>query len=283
MLRLPPPAAAGAAACGARPKPAVSRPRRRAPPAPPDLTALLKDSEPRIRRRAALAVGRVGPRRGHPGAQRHAGRHGSGRPGDGRLRARIDWRQVEREASVDARSCLTPTPLVRGRAAEALGLIDATGVEPTPIGESRGGIRAPPPPSRPWPQDDEPWPAAPEAEAFKLAVFSLVRLKAYEPLAAAVIYTATSRPSPGGRLRSRCSGSSDARPQPALVAFARGERERYTRGVCGRAAWACSSTPLPRPAWPVSSIPKEKAPIEVVVSAVARPRPGCRPTGRRRR
>ena len=35
--------------------------------------------------------------------------------------------------------------------------------------------------------DDEPWPAAPEAEAFKLALFALVRLKAYEPLAAAVL------------------------------------------------------------------------------------------------
>ena len=30
------------------------------PPPPPDLTVLVKDSEPRIRRRAALAIGRVG-------------------------------------------------------------------------------------------------------------------------------------------------------------------------------------------------------------------------------
>ena len=35
--------------------------------------------------------------------------------------------------------------------------------------------------------DDESWPAAPEVEAFKLALFALVRLGAYEPLAGAVL------------------------------------------------------------------------------------------------
>jgi cyclophilin family peptidyl-prolyl cis-trans isomerase len=35
--------------------------------------------------------------------------------------------------------------------------------------------------------DDETWPAPPEAEAFKLGLFALVRLRAYEPIAAAVL------------------------------------------------------------------------------------------------
>ena len=35
--------------------------------------------------------------------------------------------------------------------------------------------------------DDETWPAPPEAEAFKLGLFALVRLRAYDQLAAAVL------------------------------------------------------------------------------------------------
>ena len=35
--------------------------------------------------------------------------------------------------------------------------------------------------------DDETEPAVPEAEAFKLGLFALVRLKAYDPIAAAVL------------------------------------------------------------------------------------------------
>jgi HEAT repeat protein len=37
------------------------------------------------------------------------------------------------------------------------------------------------------PPDDQTWPAAPEAEAFRLGVYALVRLGTYEPLAAAVL------------------------------------------------------------------------------------------------
>ncbi len=55
--------------------------------------------------------------------------------------------------------------------------------------------------------DDEAWPAAPEAEAFKLGVFALVRLSAYDALAAAVLDRAGGRSRPGGRSRSRCSAS----------------------------------------------------------------------------
>ena len=35
--------------------------------------------------------------------------------------------------------------------------------------------------------DDERWPAPPEAEAFRLGVYALVRLGTYEPLASAVL------------------------------------------------------------------------------------------------
>ena len=50
----PPPAPVVAAAPRAR------RSRRAAPAMTPDLTALVADPEPRVRRRAAMAIGRVG-------------------------------------------------------------------------------------------------------------------------------------------------------------------------------------------------------------------------------
>src|SRR5215203_1006250 len=65
LLRIeppPPPPAPAVPVKGRAPKVAPAPP----PPPPIDLVALLNDTEPRIRRRAALAVGRVGLPEGVP-------------------------------------------------------------------------------------------------------------------------------------------------------------------------------------------------------------------------
>ena len=160
---------------------------RQAAPAPslpqPDLAVLVRDEEPRIRRRAALAIGRVKLVEGvapllqtladaDPDVRAMAA-FGLGLIGDSSAEAGLLPLLGD------------PVPTVRGRAAEALGSIDARSAAAaigTVVAEyaRSGAVDSMPP-------DDEAWPAPPEAEAFKLGLFALVRLQAYEPLAAAVL------------------------------------------------------------------------------------------------
>ena len=199
----------------------VARTRRAAPPPPPlpDLVALARDDLARVRRSAALAIGRVGLTEGvaplsavladdADPAVRQAAAFALGLLGDASAAAPL------RRALGDADA------LVQGRAAEALGLIgdaaaaadigqmvarqleasNAAGLDPDEAGEGR----------------------EPAAEAFRLGVVALGRLKAYEPLAAAVL-----DPSGQPRVRwwpvafalQRCE---DRRALPALLALARG-------------------------------------------------------------
>lgn len=161
---------------------------RAAAPAPPetypDLVALVADPEPRIRRRAALAIGRVGLKEGVPpllaaladpdAEVRAQAAFALGLLGDTSASAPL----VTALADVD--------PRVRGRAAEALGLIGAKDAAKQ-IGDMAAAYGRLPAVSQMAP-DDQTWPAvAPEADAFRLAVFALVRLEAYEALAAAVL------------------------------------------------------------------------------------------------
>jgi HEAT repeat protein/cyclophilin family peptidyl-prolyl cis-trans isomerase len=162
---------------------------REPPSAPPpssdqaDLARLLADSEARVRRRAALAVGRVGLRDGveallpllgdaDPDVRQMAA-FALGLIGDPRAR----------DPLVQALS--DPSPLVQGSAAEGLGLIgDRTAAEP--IGKmiaqvvATGGLDAPP-------GDDGDGSRDTPAGAFRLGMFALARLKAFEPIAAAVL------------------------------------------------------------------------------------------------
>ena len=182
LLRDPaPPAAAPAPAPvvrGQRPV-AVAPP----PPPPPDLVRLLTDEEPRVRRRAALAIGRVGLAQGvqplvaaladmDPEVRQMAA-FALGLIGDAR----------GRDPLVVALG--DPSPLVQGSAAEALGLIgdaaaaDAVGRFAARIVQS--GAVAQPPPDTDDARRDTP------AAALRLAVYALVRLKAFDALAAAVL------------------------------------------------------------------------------------------------
>ncbi len=172
------------------PPPPAPLPRRGAraaptPPPPPiaDLTRLLTDDEARIRRRAALAIGRVGLRDG----------------GAALATALADPEEEVRQMAAFAlgligdtsaaeplrRALADPSPIVQGRAAEALGMIgDASaGASIGAMAAAHVGTGA----LASIPPDDLTHPLSPPAEAFRLGAYALARLKAYEPLAAAVL------------------------------------------------------------------------------------------------
>ncbi len=118
----------------------------------PPLIELMKDSDPEVRQMAAFALGLIGDRRAH----------------DPLVGALAD-----------------PSPLVQGSAAEALGLIgdrsaaDAIGKMVSAVVQS--GALAQPPPAADEARRDTP------AGAFKLGVVALTRVNAYDQLAAAVL------------------------------------------------------------------------------------------------
>ena len=149
-----------------------------------DLLTLLGDQEARIRRRAALAAGRVKLPEAIPALTttlqnesdpevRQMAAFAMGLIGDG-------------SASPALATALTdPDPLIQGRAAEALGMIGEKGAA-QPIGvmiakHVNGNALAGVTP------DDMAYPKAPAVEAVRLGAFALVRLGSYDALAAALL------------------------------------------------------------------------------------------------
>jgi cyclophilin family peptidyl-prolyl cis-trans isomerase/HEAT repeat protein len=201
------------------------------PPPPassPDLAVLVRDFDASVRRRAALAIGRVKLPDGVPMLVQTLA------DADPDVRGMAAFALgLIREASAEsalARLLKDSSPVVRGRAAEALGQIDAKS-SAAAIGQMaaeyarHAAVTAMPP-------DDETRPAAPEAEAFKLGVFALVRLRAFEPLAAAVLE--------GGQPVSNwwpiayaLQRVEDSRAAPALQQLL-GTNGRYTRAFAAR-------------------------------------------------
>ena len=154
-----------------------------APAPPPDLTRLLSDDEARIRRRAALAIGRVAladgvtPLTGVLGDPdpevRQMAAFALGLLGDTRARDPLVGALAD------------PSPLVQGSAAQALGLIgDAAAADALGrfvAGIVQSGALAPAPDEADDARRDTP------AAACRLAIYALVRLNAFPPLAAAVL------------------------------------------------------------------------------------------------
>lgn len=193
------------------------------PPPPPDLIRLLDDGEARIRRRAALAVGRVGLADGVPPLVRLL-----------QTDADVEVRQMAAFAlgligdasAVDPLrlAVADPVPLVAGRAAEALGLLNDAASAPI-IGKMVASYAAAAAAVAP----DEVRPEVnPQADAFRLGVYALGRLKNFEALAASVL-------TPDGQPRLQwwpvayaLQRIEDKRALPALLTLARSE-SAYTR------------------------------------------------------
>jgi cyclophilin family peptidyl-prolyl cis-trans isomerase/HEAT repeat protein len=172
---LPPPAPAPAR--GKRPAVQLAPPQRA------DLGRLLADDEARVRRRAALAIGRVGLAEG---VDLLLPRLQDPEPEVRQMVAFALGLLADRRAMDALRTALADaSPLVQGRAAEALGLIgdqgSAAAIGAMVSGIVRAGSLASVNP------DDLGYPLAPPAESFRLGVFALARLKAFDPLAAAVL------------------------------------------------------------------------------------------------
>ena len=147
----------------------------------PDLVALLSDSQTQLRRRAALAIGRVGRSEGvrpliasltDPEPEvRQMSAFALGLIGDA----------TATDSLVAALQDLSPT--VQGRAAEALGRIGAVDAA-----ESIGAlVRQYVTSAFDVEPEDVSYPLTAEVEAFRLGLYALADLNAFEPLADAVL------------------------------------------------------------------------------------------------
>ena len=194
------------------------------PPPPPDLIRLLSDDEARIRRRAALAIGRVALAEGvtpllgvlaDPDPEvRQMAAFALGLLGDTRARDPL------------AGALADPSPLVQGSAAEALGLIgDAAAADA--LGRFAGRIVQSAALAQPPDESDDARRDTATA-ACRLAIHALVRLKAYPQLAAAVL-DASGQPRvrwwPAAFALQRLE---DPRALPALLTLAK-DANPYTR------------------------------------------------------
>jgi len=171
------------------PPPAILRPATRtepqivAPPPPSDLLRLLGDPEARVRRRAALAAGRIGLR----AAAEPLTRMLSDEEFEVRQMAAFALGLL---ADPSARPLLQkalddPEPIVQGRAAEALGAIgDRTDADAIAGMVRRhiaaGALETIEP-------DDVTYPLAPPVEAARLGIYALTKLRSYEALASAIL------------------------------------------------------------------------------------------------
>jgi cyclophilin family peptidyl-prolyl cis-trans isomerase/HEAT repeat protein len=248
----PPPAAKGRkpAAVAAQPPPASS----------PDLAVLVRDPEARIRRRAALAIGRVKDRTGIPLL---AGALSDTDP-DVRSMAAFGLGLI---GDPSAEASLVPlladaAPLVRGRAAEALGLIGAKGAAPA-VGRMVAEYAKTAAVSGMQPDDEGT--LAPEAEAFKLGLFALVRLAAYEPIATAVL-NGSQPVSTWWPVAYALQRVEDQRAAPALQQLLNA-KGRYTRAFAARGLGRLKDKTAAKPLLALLE-PSAKAGLEVTASAI---------------
>ena len=152
-------------------------------PAPSDLVRLLSDPEGRVRRRAALAVGRVGLREGVDPLVALL----SDSDAEVRQMAVFALGLIAHDSARPAllKALDDPEPIIQGRAAEALGLIgnraDADAVSGIVRRQAAAGAFAGLEP------DDLRHPIGATTEAARLAIYALVRLGSYDALAAAVL------------------------------------------------------------------------------------------------
>ncbi len=193
------------------------------PPPPPDLVRLLEDGEARIRRRAAIAVGRVGLPEAVPAL---VTRLQTDTDAEVRQMAAFGLGLIGDQSAVEPlrAAVADPLPLVAGRAAEALGLLNDNASAPA-IGKMVAAHATAASAVAP---DDARAGLDGAVEAFRLGVYALARLKSYDALAASVL-------TPDGQPRLQwwpvayaLQRIEDKRALPALLTLARAENA-YTR------------------------------------------------------
>jgi HEAT repeat protein/cyclophilin family peptidyl-prolyl cis-trans isomerase len=209
------------------PAPAAKAPSPPAavPPPPPDLIRLLADNEARIRRRAALAIGRVGL---PDGIAPLLPVLASDTDPEVRQMAAFALGLIGHTQANDAliAALADPSPLVQGSAAEALGLIgDAAAAEPIArmVGQVlQSGTLAQPP------GDDDDTRRDSASAAARLGIFALTRLKAFPQLSGAVL-EANGQPRVNWwPIAYALQRLEDKRALPALLTLAR-DGNAYTR------------------------------------------------------
>jgi cyclophilin family peptidyl-prolyl cis-trans isomerase/HEAT repeat protein len=195
-----------------------------------DLIALLADPEARIRRRAALAIGRVKLPEAIPALTSILQ---SEPDTEVRQMAAFSMGLIGDAAAADALTAALsdPDPLIHGRAAEALGMLAHKAAAPAVSAMVAAhvnngvlnGITA----------DDLAHPKPPRAEAVRLGLYALVRLGSYDAIATAVLDA-------NGRPRSRwwpvayaLQRVNDARAVPALLELLKGDGQ-LTRAFAAR-------------------------------------------------
>ena len=192
------------------------RPAIVAPPPPSDLLRLVKDDEARTRRRAALAIGRVGLAEGIPALQEALGD------------SEVEVRQMAAFAlgligDPSARPALLNAlkdsePIVQGRAAEALGTIgdkgDAQAITAMVYGLVQAGAL------KDIASDDLAYPLAPPADAARLGLYALVRLASFDGIASSVLAGGSGMPvSSWWPVAYALGRAGDARAVPSLMAL----------------------------------------------------------------
>ena len=224
ILRDPPPPAAVIPPGGKRPRTAAP------PPLLADLAKVLVDPDGRLRRRAALAIGRVGLAEG---VQPLAAALARDAEAEVRQMAAFALGLLGQKAAIEPlRTALNDTsPLVQGRAAEALSFLGDTASAPA-IGamvsaQVKAGALAQVAPGDV--EESHPVPV----EAFRLGVLALGRLKAYDALAAAVLDTAGQPTVRWWPVAAAFQRTEDRRALGVLLAFARGESV-WARGFAAK-------------------------------------------------
>jgi HEAT repeat protein/cyclophilin family peptidyl-prolyl cis-trans isomerase len=227
-----------------------------------DLLAMLQDGEGRVRRRAALAAGRVRLPEAIPGL---AALLASDKDAEVRQMAAFALGLIGDESAASALTpaLADPDPTIQGRAAEALGLL-AHKPAAAAIGAMvathvaagvLNGMNA----------DDMGVPKPPPVDAVRLGVYALVRLASYDALAAAVLDA-------NGQPRSRwwpvafaLQRINDARAVPALLTLLTGEGQ-LTRAFAARGLGALKDQRAAAPLLAIADNASE--PLAVRIQAV---------------
>jgi HEAT repeat protein len=244
-----------------------------APALPPaDLVRLLTDEEARVRRRAALAVGRVGlPDAVEP----LIALLGDSDPEVRQMAAfALGLLGDHRAADPLVQALSDSSPLMQGSAAEALGLIgDASRAQPIAALLSRiidsGALAAIPPP-----EDDARRETPPGA--FRLGVFALVRLKAFTELSSAVLDGAGQPRTRWWPVAFALQRLEDKRGQAALMTFAR-EPHPFTQAFAVKGLGALKDRASVPVLLPLVSSSSRSVAVEAIraLGAIGDPRAGA--------